>query len=97
MTAAHDAAAMGHLECLIYLLQSTKCTASDQTEEGATVLHIACRFGRLPVVKWLLREGGCSPSQRGGNKVTPIHLCAARGIPIHFKYHFAHLKVTKTM
>lgn len=79
MTAAHDAAALGQLQCLQYLLESTHCSAKDRTLEGATVLHIACKFGRVELVRWLVEEGGCSPGEKGGNDVTPVHLCAARG------------------
>ena len=79
MTAAHDAAALGQLQCLQYLLERTHCSAKDRTLEGATVLHIACKFGRVEVVRWLVEEGGCSPGEKGGNDVTPVHLCAARG------------------
>ena len=79
MTAAHDAAALGQLQCLQYLLENTHCSAKDRTLEGATVLHIACKFGRVEVVRWLVEEGGCSPGEKGGNDVTPVHLCAARG------------------
>lgn len=77
-TAAHDAAAMGHVRCLQYLLANTPCSARDVTSEGATALHIACRFGRLEVVQWLMEYSQSSPSEKGANRVTPVHLCAAK-------------------
>ena len=79
MTAAHDAAAMGQLDCLKYLLQETRCSPDDRTLEGATVVHVACRFGRIDIVRWLVDNGFSSWDQKGGNDVTPVHLCAARG------------------
>ena len=77
-TAAHDAAATGHVECLQYLLEKTRCSLSDTTSEGATVLHIASRFGQTEVVQWLIEKEGCLPGDKGVNAVTPVHLCAAK-------------------
>ena len=79
MTAAHDAAAMGQLDCLKYLLNETRCSPQDRTLEGSTVIHVACRFGRIDIVRWLVESKISSCSEKGGSDVTPVHLCAARG------------------
>lgn len=42
-TPAHDAAAMGKLPALVWLLRNTDCTLWDRDKDGATVLHIAAR------------------------------------------------------
>lgn len=77
-TAAHDAAATGYISCLQYLLEETKCSVWDKTNEGATVLHMACRFGHVGATRWLLERGSASPGEKGANGVTPVHLCAAK-------------------
>ena len=109
-TAAHDAAAVGHLDCLQFLLQHTHCSARDKTVEGASVLHIACRFGRGEVVRWLLNQGDSSSVDKGANNVTPVHLAAAKSkhgpvgcpdrlflpLPLFLKDHLECLKLLTT-
>lgn len=42
-TPAHDAAALGKLGALIWLLKNGGCCVFDEDNEGATILHVACR------------------------------------------------------
>lgn len=42
-TPAHDAAALGKLSALIWLLKNGECCVFDEDNEGATVLHVSAR------------------------------------------------------
>ncbi len=42
-TPAHDAAATGKLNSLIWLLSNTGCSVEDSDSSGATVVHLAAR------------------------------------------------------
>ncbi|RWS06617.1 hypothetical protein B4U79_18247 [Dinothrombium tinctorium] len=50
-TPAHDAAALGNLNALIWLVEKGECCLSDKDKEGATVLHVAAR-SRLKVLQF---------------------------------------------
>ena len=43
-TPAHDAAALGKLSALIWLLKNGDCCVFDEDNEGATVLHVSARL-----------------------------------------------------
>lgn len=39
----HDAAALGKLSALVWLVRNAQCSLMDRDKEGATVLHVASR------------------------------------------------------
>ena len=84
-TPFHLAAAMGHFEVVIYLMENcnNKNPKSDGSS-GETPLHCAARFGRLDVVKFIMCNIlNVNPKDKNGE--TPFHY-AARGGKICFCY-----------
>ncbi|XP_016386358.1 espin-like protein [Sinocyclocheilus rhinocerous] len=77
-TAAHDAAATGHVRELQWLLRQKKCGIEDRDGEGATALHLAARFGHAEAVQWLLFEGGNTEAETVCG-ARPVHYAAASG------------------
>lgn len=49
-TPLHDAAVLGQLGALKWLLQHTTCSLRDTDHEGCTVLHLAARYDCSPTV-----------------------------------------------
>ena len=87
-TPAHDAAAVGNIETLQWLLTNTDSYISDVDDTGATVVHLAARYGHLRMLKWLVME------VVGGRQATQAQTLS-RALPLHFASANDHLDVVK--
>eukprot|EP00980_Cylindrotheca_fusiformis_P020358 scaffold7367_cov71-Cylindrotheca_fusiformis.AAC.1 len=53
-TCLHYAARNGHLNCVQYLIHTSKFIGNETSGEGTTPFHMACYGGHLPVVQYLV-------------------------------------------
>lgn len=75
MTPIHDAAFLGHTECVQVLIEKGNLPVDILDENSATPLHGAARQGHLDLIEWLLNKGANPMHQR--DKGLDIYQCAA--------------------
>ena len=77
---ALEAAALGRVERLAELAESSPSALSEHSAEGFGALHLAAYFGRDDAVRWLLDHGTDRESVAlHKSRVRPLHVAAARG------------------
>lgn len=74
----HEAAAIGDMETVEFLLKEHKVSISEHSFDGWTPLHLASFFGNYEMSKFLI-EQGADVNARSLNKLTnmPIHAAVA--------------------
>lgn len=76
----HQAAAAGHLEPTLLLLEAGALKdARNNESQGATPLFIAAGKGHAEVVGLLIEKGADKSKARTGDGATPLHMAARRG------------------
>ncbi|KAJ1547062.1 hypothetical protein HK096_004385 [Nowakowskiella sp. JEL0078] len=84
-----SAAANGHTNIFIYLLQSMFPSPSPNfnplstiiTDKGLSALHLAALGGHVDTCRWLLQHGSANPSLNADSHYTPLHAAAASTSP----------------
>ena len=71
-TPLHNAAYMGRLDVVKYLIADKHCDPACRGEYGRTPLHYASAAGRIEVVKYLIRQQGMNPLCKDDNGATPL-------------------------
>lgn len=82
-TALTTAAAHGHMECIVQLLERGRCDLNVRGKSGRTALSLAAGSGHRDIVKHLLSQDGCKADEGDNSGGTPLMWAAGGGhIPI---------------
>ena len=77
-TPLHYAARLGHLECVLLLLEAGADKEQAKNDDGATPLFLAAHSGHLDIVR-CLSEVGAQKNQAKNNGATPMYIAARNG------------------
>ncbi|KAJ2951460.1 hypothetical protein O0L34_g13612 [Tuta absoluta] len=79
-TCLHEAAANNSYESLMLILKHKECRSLSETDEGHTVLNVACSHNAsLKLIKALLDSVKGIANYSCTENVTPLHIAAAQG------------------